>query len=111
MTHRSDPYDPLLSAAITHALSTLDDEGGVHAEMWEIRRRHDNGEATRRDRHRYRTCWRALALRRSLHRRTVLPTTLDDALDRRAALLEEIHGERLRRAVDAVFAPAAEPSA
>lgn len=81
----------------------LDDTCGVHAEMWEIRRRHDAGALSIADARRYRSCWQALALRRSVGRRTYLPPAVDDLLADRAALSHEIQVERARQAVEAVF--------
>jgi hypothetical protein len=85
----------------------LDDTSGVHAEMWEIRLRYEAGTQTIEDARRYRACWQALALRRSVGRRTYLPPSVDDLLIERAQLSREIQVERTRQAVEAVFESAA----
>jgi hypothetical protein len=71
--------------------------------MWEIRLRHRAGARTRADARRYRACWQALALRRSVGRRTYLPPDVDYLLEERTLLTREIEVERTRQAVEAVF--------
>jgi hypothetical protein len=87
-------------------VTVLDDTGGVHAEMWEIRLRRDAGVLTIDDARRYRACWQALALRRSVGRRCYLPPEVDDLLVENELLNGEIEAERTRQAVEAVFASA-----
>jgi len=96
----------MLTSAVTPALSALDDESCVHSVMREIRQRYAAGRSTSEDHRRYRACWRALALRRSPARRTVLPPEIDEQLACRQVLLEAIKNERARMAVDAVFSTA-----
>jgi hypothetical protein len=84
----------------------LDDTSGVHAEMWEIRKRHEAGVSAIDDARRYRACWQALALRRSVGRRSYLPPEVDDLLVENELLRREIQAERTRQAVEAVFASA-----
>jgi hypothetical protein len=81
----------------------LDDTSGIHAEMWEIRLRHEAGTHTIEDARRYRACWQALALRRSVGRRAYLPPEVDDLLVEHELLSHEIQVERTRQAVEAVF--------
>jgi hypothetical protein len=84
-------------------VTVLDDTSGIHAEMWEIRQRHDVGEHSIVDARRYRACWQALALRRSVGRRSYLPPVVDDLLVEHELLSREIRSERTRQAVEAVF--------
>lgn len=101
----------MLVDVVPSALSVLDDEAGMRDEMWEIRSRHAVGRSTHDDHRRYRACWRALALCRSLRRWTVLSPEFDEQLRLRVALLEEIQHERARLAIDAVFEVAPEGEA
>ena len=89
---------------LASALSSLDEESDVRAEMWEIRARYVAGRSTLEDNRRYRSCWRALAMRRSRRHCVVLSPEFDEQVKLRSTLLDEI----TQHAVDAVFTVAPE---
>ena len=89
---------------VASALSSLDQESDVRAEMWEIRARHVSGRSTVEDHRRYRACWRALAMRRARRHCVALSPEFTEQVKLREALL----GEITRHAVDAVFTVAPE---
>ena len=91
-----------LADLVAQALDGLAVEDVVHVEMNHIRRRHAEGRATPADRRRYCDAWRFLSLRRSRCCGGLGPEVAEQ-LTRRADLLDDIHHERARRAVDAVF--------
>lgn len=92
-----------LPAEFDHGDVPLDDVREVRAEMREIRIRHRVGMASARERRRYLACWRALALRRSPGRRPYLSREFDNVLAERSRLLQDIHAERTRQEVEAIF--------
>ncbi len=104
MQHSSSRSEQLAFArALAEALNRLNDEAAAHGTMWEIRQRHGLGCSTPEDRRTYHACWRAVSLRRSIARRSCLPTEVERVLARRAWLTAQIRDEQTRLAVESVF--------
>jgi hypothetical protein len=79
-----------LSAAVSEAVARILTTAGLCRERDDLMRRYHAGQASELDVRRYRTVRLTLGLHHSPARMPHLPTSIDEALDRRAELIVEL---------------------